>query len=52
MSAPLVTSIDVVRCAIEERVRELGGDDETVGEIALAACYAMWCTASSASPQR
>lgn len=48
----MVTSLDVIRCAIGDRVRELGGSDETVGEIAMAAAYAMWCTACSSIPAR
>ena len=52
MNNSLVTSVDVVRGAIADRVHALGGDDEIAGEIALAACYAMWCTACSSVPQR
>lgn len=52
MNSALVTSVDVVRSAIGERIRELGGSEELVGEIALAACWAMWCTACSSVPSR
>jgi len=47
MSSPMVTSIDVVRHAIEDRIRDLGGNDDTIDEIAMAASYAMWCAALS-----
>ena len=52
MDNSLITSIDVIRYAITDRVRELGGNDDTVGEIALAAAYAMWCAACSSIPSR
>ena len=38
---------DVVRYAIADRVRELGGDDEAINNIAVCATYAMWCAAVS-----
>ena len=47
MNTPWVTSTDVVRHAIADRVRELGGNDEAIEDIAVAATYAMWCTAFS-----
>lgn len=52
MKGSLTTSVDVVRLAIADRVRELGGSDEEASEIALAACYAMWCAACSNAPSR
>lgn len=52
MNGSLTTSVDVVRSAIADRVHDLGGSDEVAGEIALAACYAMWCTACSSTPPR
>lgn len=52
MKDSMTTSIDVVRFAISDSVRALGGSDETAGEIALAACYAMWCTASATGASR
>ena len=52
MISSLVNSVDVVGCAIAARVHELGGDDEMVREIALAACYALWFTACPAPPSR
>jgi hypothetical protein len=39
------TSTEVVRYAIADRVRELGGDDEAINNIAVSATYAMWCVA-------
>jgi hypothetical protein len=52
MDDSLVTSVDVVRSAIVDRIHDLGGSDETADEIALAACFAMWCTACSAPLSR
>ena len=52
MDSALVTSVDVVSSAIAGRIRELGGSDEQVSEVALAACYAMWFTACSSMPSR
>lgn len=43
MNTPWETSTDVVRRAIADRVRELGGDDEAVDTIAISATYALWC---------
>lgn len=45
MNSPWVTSTDIVRRAIADRVRQLGGDEEAIEGIAAA--YAMWCTAFS-----
>ncbi|WP_328361009.1 hypothetical protein OG976_09475 [Mycobacterium sp. NBC_00419] len=47
MNSPWVTSTDVVRYAIADTVRKLGGDEEAIDDIAVAATYAMWCTAFS-----
>jgi len=47
MNNPWETSTDVVRFAIADRVRELGGDDEAIDTIAVSAAYAMWCVAFS-----
>lgn len=43
MNGPLVTSIDAVRWAIADRIRDLGGNEQVVDELATAA-YAVWCT--------
>ena len=48
----MVTSVDVVGSALADRIHELGGSDQLVSEIALAACHAMWFTACSAVPSR
>jgi len=45
MNNPLITSMDVVRDAIKDRVHEFGGDDAAIDDIAMSATYAMWCTA-------
>ena len=47
MNNPWETSTDVVRFAIADRVRELGGDDEAIDTIAVSATSAMWCVAFS-----
>lgn len=39
----LVTSIDMVRSVIADRIHDLGGSDQVVDEVATAAAYAMWC---------
>lgn len=44
MNGPLVTSIDAVRWAIADRIRDLGGNEQVVDELAIAAAYAVWCT--------
>lgn len=44
MNGPLVTSLDAVRLAIADRIHELGGTEQAVNDIALAAAYAVWCT--------
>ena len=49
MNTPWQTSTDVVRYAIADRVRELGGDDEAIDTIAINATYAMWCVACSSA---
>jgi hypothetical protein len=46
MDGPLVTSIDMVRSVIADRIHDLGGSDEVVDEVATAAAYAMWCLPS------
>lgn len=43
MQGPLVTSIDAVRWAIADRIRDLGGNEQAVDDVAVAAAYAMWC---------
>jgi hypothetical protein len=45
MNNPWETSTEVVRFAIADRVRELGGDDEAINNIAVCATYAMSCAA-------
>lgn len=44
MKGPLATSIDAVRWVIADRIRDLGGNEQVVDELALAAAYAVWCT--------
>jgi len=43
MSHPLLTSTDVIRHAIADQVRRLGGNDENIDDIAFAASYAVMC---------
>lgn len=43
-----MTSLDAVRAAITDRIHELGGTDQTVNDIALAAAYAAWCSPAGA----
>jgi len=47
MNTPWQMSTDVVRYAIGDLVRELGGDDEAINDVAIAATYAMWYAAFS-----
>jgi hypothetical protein len=49
MSHPLLTSTDVIRYAIADQVRRLGGNDEDIDDIAFAACYAVMCWGFSAA---
>ncbi len=42
VSDPLMTSVDLIREAIGNQVRELGGDDADVDSIAMSAAYAVW----------
>jgi hypothetical protein len=42
VSDPLMTSVDLIRHAIEGQVRELGGDDADVDNISMSAAYAVW----------
>lgn len=48
MDGPLMTSLDTVRAAIADRVHEIGGTEQAVNDIALAAAYAVWCTSAAA----
>ncbi|WP_319430084.1 hypothetical protein [Mycobacterium sp. RTGN5] len=41
MSHPLLTSTDVIRYAIAEQVRRIGGNEEDIDDIAFAASYAV-----------
>ncbi|BBZ77761.1 hypothetical protein MANY_30980 [Mycolicibacterium anyangense] len=52
MSSPWVTSTDVVRYAIADTVRKLGGDEEAIDDIATAATYAIWCSAFTTGQSR
>lgn len=44
---PLVTSVDLIRHAIGDQVRELGGSAEVVDQIAMSAAYAVWIGAAA-----
>jgi hypothetical protein len=54
MRDPLMTSVDLIRHAIADQVRDLGGDDHDIDSVAMSAAYAVWCWTmaemSSASP--
>ncbi len=43
MSRQIVLSTDVIRCAIEDKVRGLGGNDQDSDDVAFAAAYAVLC---------
>ena len=43
MSHTLLTSTDVVRYAIAEQIRRIGGNEEDIDDIAFAASYAVMC---------
>jgi hypothetical protein len=43
MKDPVVSSIDVIRYAIADQVRSLGGNDKDVERISSAAAYGVWC---------
>ena len=43
MSRRMVLSTDVIRCAIEDKVRGLGGSDQDSDDVAFAAAYAVLC---------
>ena len=47
MSDPVVTSIDLIRHAIADQVRELGGDALAVDRIATSAAYAVFIGAAA-----
>lgn len=47
MDGPLMTSLDSARAVIAERVHELGGSEQVINDIALAAAYAVWCTSAN-----
>jgi hypothetical protein len=43
MRDPLMTSVDLIRHAIADQVRDLGGDDHDIDSVAMSAAYAVWC---------
>lgn len=43
MSHPAVTSTAVIRYAIAEQVRRMGGSEQDIDDIAFAASYAVMC---------
>lgn len=49
MNHPLLTSTDVIRHAIAEQVRALGGTEDDVENIAFAASYAVMCWGCAAT---
>lgn len=51
MSDPVSSSIDLIRYAIADQVRSLGGNDEDIDGICVSAAYAVWCWGLS-GPQR
>ena len=42
MSDPMMTSVDLIRYAIADQVRELGGDADKIDQIAMSAAYAVF----------
>lgn len=42
MGDPLMTSVDLIRHAVGEQVRDLGGGEDDVDRIAMSAAYAVW----------
>ena len=52
MSDPLMTSVDLIRYAIAEQIRELGGDEKDLDSIAMTAAYAVWCWTVSEMSRR
>jgi hypothetical protein len=42
MSDPMMTSVDLIRYAIKDQVRELGGDADMIDQIAMSAAYAVF----------
>jgi hypothetical protein len=49
MSHPTVTSTDVIRHAIADQIRRIGGNEEDIDDVAFAASYAVMCWGSSAA---
>ncbi|WP_445168538.1 hypothetical protein ACTXG7_03905 [Mycolicibacterium sp. Dal123E01] len=49
MSHPAVTSTDVIRHAIADQIRRIGGNEEDIDDIAFAASYAVMCWGLSAA---
>lgn len=47
MNDPVMTSIDLIRHAIGDQVRELGGDAIDVDRIATSAAYAVFIGAAA-----
>ncbi len=42
VSDPMMTSVDLIRYAIADQVRELGGDTDKIDQIAMSAAYAIF----------
>ena len=38
----MMTSVDLIRYAIGDQIRELGGDDDMIDQIAMSAAYAVF----------
>lgn len=49
MTDPLTSMTEAIGAAIASHIRELGGDDDNVEEIATAAGYAALCWSVTAS---
>ncbi|GAA2787815.1 hypothetical protein H7J51_17645 [Mycobacterium crocinum] len=47
MSDPMMTSVDLIRYAIADQVRELGGDSDKIDQIAMSAAYAIFIGAAA-----
>ncbi|MCX2931529.1 hypothetical protein ORI20_14710 [Mycobacterium sp. CVI_P3] len=47
MSDSMMTSVDLIRYAIADQVRELGGDADKIDQIAMSAAYAVFIGAAA-----
>lgn len=48
----MMTSVDLIRYAIADQVRELGGDTDKIDQIAMSAAYAIFFIGMAADASR